>query len=55
MHCAACPGKDTSAVRLINRLDMTIAVDWDVKPNTKQNAKLDSPVMRSYYKHCMAI
>ena len=30
----ACPGK--SVVRLTDSLDMTIAVDWDVKPQTKQ-------------------
>ena len=28
-----CPG---SVVRLTNHLDMTIAVDWDIKPQTKQ-------------------
>ena len=28
------PGK--SVVRLIVRLDMTIVVDWDVKPQNKQ-------------------
>ena len=31
----ACPGK--SVVRLTDRLDMTIAVDWDVKPQTKHH------------------
>ena len=29
----ACPGK--SMVRLTDRLNMTIAVDWDVKSQTK--------------------
>ena len=27
-------------VRFIDRLDMTIVVDWDVKPQTKQKCKL---------------
>ena len=31
----ACPGK--SVVGLTDRLNMTIAVDWDIKPQTKQN------------------
>ena len=31
----ACPRK--SVVRLTDRLNMTIAVDWDIKPQTKQN------------------
>ena len=26
-----------SVVRLTHRRDMTIAVDWDIKPQTKQN------------------
>ena len=30
----ACPKK--SVVRLTDRLDMTIAVDWEIKPQTKQ-------------------
>ena len=30
---SACPGKNV--VRLFNRLDMTIAVDWDTKPQTQ--------------------
>ena len=30
----ACPGK--SVVRLTDLLDMTIPVDWDVKPQSKQ-------------------
>ena len=30
----ACPGK--CVVRLTDCLDMTIAVDWNVKPQTKQ-------------------
>ena len=29
----ACPG---SVVRLTNHLNMTIAVDWDIKPQTEQ-------------------
>ena len=29
-----------SVVRLTDRLDMTIIVDWDVKPQIKQNRKL---------------
>ena len=29
-----------SAVRLTERFDMTIAVDWDVKPQTKQNKNI---------------
>ena len=35
----ACPEK--SVVGLTNHLDMTIAVDWDVKPQTKQKTKHD--------------
>ena len=33
--------QEKSVVRLTDRLDMTIAVDWDVKPtlNHKQNKK----------------
>ena len=33
-HSQACPGK--SMVRLTDHLDMTMAVDWDIKPQTKQ-------------------
>ena len=33
-------------VRLTDRLDMTIAVDWDVKPHTKQTLnKLGSSLL----------
>ena len=35
----ACPGK--TVVRWIDRLDMTIAFDWDLKPQTKQT--MDHP------------
>ena len=38
--------QETSVVRLSDRLDMTIAVDWDVKPQTKQN--LDGPFSKLY-------
>ena len=30
-----------SVVRLINRHDMTIVVDWDIKPQIKQNKNLN--------------
>ena len=30
----------TSVVRLTDLLDMTIAVDWDVKPQTKLKARI---------------
>ena len=32
----ACPGK--SVLKLTDRQNMTIAVDWDIKPQTKQNS-----------------
>ena len=35
----ACPGKNVA--RLTDSLDMTLAVDWDVKPQTKQTNKYD--------------
>ena len=31
--------------RLIDRLDMTIAVDWDVKPQTKQIKQSKSMIL----------
>ena len=32
--------QEKSVFRWTDRLDMTIAVDWDIKPQTKQNQKL---------------
>ena len=34
----ACRGKNM--VRLTDHLDMTIAVDWDIKPQTKQTKNI---------------
>ena len=31
--------QEKSVVRWTDRLDMTIAVDWDIKPKTKQNKR----------------
>ena len=36
-HLVACQGK--SVVRLTDRLNMTIAVDWDVKPQTNKQMR----------------
>ena len=40
-------------VRLIDRLNMTIAVDWDVKPQTKQNIKTNrmKEIKNGYKQH----
>ena len=35
--------KEKSVARLTDRFDMAITVDWDVKPQTKDNRKYEYP------------
>ena len=44
VNCLVKLAKEKSVVRITDCLDMTIAVDWDVKPQAKPNGTLTNSV-----------
>ena len=48
VYCLVNLAQEKSGARWFDRLDMTIAVDWDVKPQTKQKTKTSESMANSH-------